>query len=126
MRSLDRSPTKAEALLAGLLSFLATAIFGAVAAFLWLGPTVSSLISKIIFTAFFLVSAALLIRVAITARRALSQPEARLLAWAFTVAGIGAVVAGLLFTSDWSRGSLLASGFSCLAYGFAGLSHNRR
>jgi hypothetical protein len=38
-----------------------------------------------------------------------------------TVAGSCGVVAALLFTSDWSRGSLLASSLSCLAYGLGTL-----
>ncbi len=126
METLDRSPTKTEALMACVLSLLATATFGSVAAFLWLGPTSNPLISKVVFTTLFLISAAMLIRATFTTRRALSHPEARLLAWALIVAGVCAAAAGLFFTSDWSRGSLLASGLSCLAYGLAGLRDNHQ
>jgi hypothetical protein len=121
MESLSRSPTKAEAIFAAVLSLIATSAFGSVALFLWLRGPAFSPVATAIFTTFFLASAFLLLRAAFSNRRALSGSEASALAWALTVAGSCGAVAALLFTSDWGRGSLLASSLSCLAYGLGTL-----
>ena len=126
MEFTTRPPTKAEALLAVVLSLVAASFFGSVAAFLWFSGLPSSPISKAIFTVLFLASVVLLIRAAFSSRRALSLRESTALAWAMVILGSCGAVAALLLTSDWGRGSLLASSLSGLAFGLVGLSGPRR
>jgi len=68
----------------------------------------------------------MLFRTALPSRRALSRSETQGVAWVLIGVGAIATAAGLLPTQNWGRGSLLAAGLSCLAYGLAGLSQLRR
>lgn len=126
MEDLGRPPSKAMTGVAVVLSLFAAAAFGAVAIFLWFGSERASLGARCIFSAFFLVSLVMLFRAAFTSRRALSRLEARTLSWGLIGFGMVGAIAGLFFTSNWGRGSLVAASISCAGYGLSGLRRLRR
>lgn len=126
MESLSRSPSKAEAFLAVVLSLVAASVFGAVAAFIWFVAPAPSPIAMTIFTGFFLASVILVVRAAFTSRRVLTRREATGLAWVLAMGGACGAIASLLLSPDLRRGPLLAASLSCLAYGLAGLRGSRK
>lgn len=126
MKSLSRSPSKAEAFLAVVLSLVAAWVFGALAAFLWFVAPAPSPIALTLFTALFLDSVILAVRASFTSRRVLSRREATGLAGTLAIGGASGAIASLLFSPALGRGSLLAASLSYLAYGLAGLWGSRR
>ena len=121
MESLKRPPTRAEAYVAMFLSLISASLFGAVAYFLWFVVPKPNPISLAIFTTLSLGSVLLLYRAAFTTRRALSSRQFKGVSWFFTIGGAVGVTMALLFTSDFSRGSLLATSFGCLVLGLGAL-----
>ncbi len=125
MESLKLPPTKAEACIATLLSLVTTSIFCLVTYYLWFVAAEAHPISLSIFTTLSLASIVFLYRAAFTTRRALSTREFTGVSWFFTIFGAAGVAASFLFTSDFGRGSMLASSLACLASGLAALRQKR-
>lgn len=121
MDSLKRPPSRVEAYVAAFLSLVAASLFGAVAYFLWFVVPDSHPASLAIFTTLSLASFLLLYRAAFTARRALSTREFKGVSWFLAAFGAVGSATALLFTSDFGRGSLLATSLACLALGLAAL-----
>ncbi|MDR7070940.1 putative membrane protein [Pseudoxanthomonas japonensis] len=121
MESLKRPPSRVEAYVAVTLSLVAASFFGVVAYYLWFIDQNSHPISLTIFTTFSFASIVLLYRAAFTSRRALSAREFSGVSWFFVTFGLVGGLAALFFTSNFGRGSLLATSLACLALGLAAL-----
>ena len=126
MEFLNRPPSRIQAYVATLFSLVTASVFGVVAYFLWFVDSEPHPASLVIFTTLSLTSVVLLYRAAFTARRTLTVREFKGAAWLFTVTGAGGVATSLLLTSDFGRGSLLATSLSCLVLGLAAMRQGRK
>ena len=120
MRDLSRPPTKAERVIAIVVSALASVAFGAVAAFILLKQP-GSVVAAIIFSALFLGSITMFFRAAFTARRSLSARETHGLSWALIASGIVGAPLTFLLPAGAHQLMLLGASISSIGYGLAGL-----
>ncbi|WP_345295830.1 hypothetical protein [Luteimonas vadosa] len=121
INDLNRPPTKAERVIAIIVSAVAAAAFGSVAALVLLSSPVS-VPAAAIFSVLFIGSATMFFRAAFTAPRSLSVKETRRLSWLLLIGGV--LVAPLaLWAGASAQGlMLLGASLSSVAYGLAGLS----
>ena len=124
IKDLNRPPTKAERVIAIIVSALAAAAFGAVVAFVLLSRPVS-VPAAAIFSILFLGSATMFFRAAFTARRSLSTKETRGLSCALLIGGIIGAPLALWIGASAHGLMLLGASLSSIAYGLAGLSRRR-